>query len=144
MKTYIEQHWGELDTEVMEILEKHPEWWEGIKKEDLLHTIFYDVVDEKGNLIGFFGNSHWNNGGLTECVLCCAYVKEEYRKQGIFKKMVRYTVDHNQLMQIITIGAMPNNTLAKTIYDKMFYYSHRDEDNNGYWYFIKRRKLRNA
>ena len=22
MKTYIEQHWGELDTEVMEILEK--------------------------------------------------------------------------------------------------------------------------
>lgn len=140
MKTYINLHWGELDQEVLTILEAHPEWWEDIVKTDLLHTVFYDVTDENGNLLGFFGNARWNNSGETECVLCCVYVKEEYRKMGIFKKMVKYTIEHNTDVRLISIGAMPDNQLAFDIYSHMFRFSHRDELNNGYWFLIRDRR----
>ena len=105
MKTYIEHHYGETDDEVLKILKSHPELWGDISFSDLCHTELFDVYDERGTLLGFFGNSHWNNGGCWECVLSYVYVKEEYRQKGIFKKMVRYTIEHNSDAKIISIGA---------------------------------------
>ena len=142
MKSFINFHCGELDKEVMNILEAHPEWWEEIVKSDILHTIYYDIIGENGELLGFFGNAYWNNGGELECVLCCVYVKEEYRRQGLFKKIVKYTLEHNTNAKIISIGAMSNNELAINIYNHMFRFSHRDKENNGYWFLIKDRRNR--
>ena len=142
MKTFITRHWGELDKEVLQILEAHPGLWDTITKEDLLHTDFYDVLDENGNLVALFGNAHWNNNGETECCLCCVYVKEEHRRKGIFKKIVHYTVNHNSDAACISIGAMDGNDLAFDIYSKMFKLSHHDEETRGTWFLIKDRRSR--
>lgn len=140
MSTYINRHWGELDQEVLTVLEAHPELWDSITKEDLLHTDFYDILDDGGNLLGFFGNAHWNGDGITECVLCCAYVKPEHRGKGLFNKMVKFTISHNQDARLITIGAKADNYLANAIYSKKFEFSHFDEETNGNLYFIKDRR----
>lgn len=138
IRTFIQPHCGELDNEVYTILKAHPEWWGELDIEDFLHTNYYDVLSEKGELLGFFGNAIWNHAGKEECVVCCVYVKEEYRKQGIFKKMIKYTTEHNFRSTIITIGAMKDNKLAQKVYSKMFRYSHENED--GLWYIIKDRR----
>lgn len=140
-RTFIIPHIGELDKPVLKVLKEHPEWWGGVDLEDLLHTDFYDVISDTGDLVGFFDNAHWlNTDGTSECVLCCVYVYEEYRKQGIFKKMVKYTIDHNTTVNLITIGAMDGNDLAHTIYNKMFRYSHHDDEAEGDFYIIRDRR----
>ena len=58
MKTFINTHFGESDDEVLKILEEHQELWGSIEKSDLCHTFLYDVYDENGTLLAFFGNSY--------------------------------------------------------------------------------------
>lgn len=140
MKTYIEHHYGETDDEVLKILKSHPELYGDISLCDLCHTELFDVYDERGTLLGFFGNSHWNNGGCWECVLSYVYVKEEYRQKGIFKKMVRYTIEHNSDAKIISIGACDGNDLAFLIYNKMFKYGYHSKEDKGTWFLIKDRR----
>ena len=142
IRSFINNHCGELDKEVLSILDEHKELWGETCKEDLMHTILYDILDEEGNLLGFFGNSIWNNGGEQECVLCNAYVKMEYRGLGLFNKMVKFTIDHNTNAKLITIGAVEDNELANTIYSRKFKFMHKNEDGN--WYIIKDRRDRNG
>lgn len=139
MKTYINRHYGESDDEVLKILEEHPELWGSVEKSDLCHTFIYDVYDEYGNLLAFFGNSYWNNEGCVECVLSYVYVKEEYRRKGIFKKIVKYTVEHNSKCKIISVGAKDGNDLAFSIYNKKFKYGYY-EVGKGTWFLIKDRR----
>ena len=139
-KTFINHHWGELDGQVLEILQKYPDLWDEIELSDLLHTVFYDVLDQDGKLIAFFGNAYWNNEGCNECILCCVYVMPEYRRKGIFKKIVKYTIDHNSDATIISIGAKSNNRLAFHIYSHLFTYSCHDEETDGDWFLIKDRR----
>ena len=139
-KTYINRHCGELDDEVFPILAKHTEWWGDTTAKDLLHTSMYDILDEDGNLLGFFGNSLWNHGGELECVLCTAYVKPEYRGIGLFNKMVKYTIEHNTEAKTVVIGAMDGNELANTIYSRKFAVMYHDDEERGTWYMIKDRR----
>ena len=74
-------------------------------------------------------------------MLSCVYVYEKYRKQGIFKKIVKYTKDHNYDQPLITIGVMDENKEAKKVYDHMFKYLHHNAD--GHWYAICDRRRNN-
>ena len=138
IKTYIHPCYGEYDEMVYEVLNAHPEWYDTLDIKDFLHTHMYIVLDSTGNLLGFFGNSYWWGG---ECVLSCVYVYEKYRKQGIFKKIVKYTKEHNYEQPLITIGVMDDNKEAKKVYDHMFKYLHHNED--GHWYAICDRRRNN-
>lgn len=140
MQTYINHHFGENNDEVLKILEENPNFWGSIEKSDLLHTSLYDIYDENGKLLAFFGNSHWNNNGCLECVLSYVYVKEEYRQKGIFKKIVKWTIEHNSECKIISIGASDGNDLAYSIYIRLFKYGYHSEKDKGTWFLIKDRR----
>lgn len=131
--TYINRHWGNLDDEVLSTIKAHPEWYDTIDDTDLLHTTFYDVVDENGNLLGFFGNAYWDSDAGSECHICYVFVKEEHRGNGLFKKMVKHTVNHNPEYKAILIGAKDGNELANAIYSKMFTFIAHDEEQKGNW-----------
>ena len=140
MKTFINTHFGESDDEVLKILEEHQELWGSIEKSDLCHTFLYDVYDENGTLLAFFGNSYWNNNGCIECVLSYVYVKEEHRQKGIFNKIVKFTIEHNSTAKIISIGASDGNDLAFSIYNRKFRYGYHSEKDKGTWFLIKDRR----
>lgn len=140
MKTFINHHYGETNEEVLKILNENPNLWGNVELFDLCHTNLYDIYDEQGNLLAFFGNSYWNNNGCLECVLSFVYVKEEYRRQGIFKKIVKWTIDHNSECKIISIGAANGNNLAFSIYNRLFKYNRYDDENKGTWFIIKDRR----
>ena len=143
-KTYIEPHNGELDEQIISVISSHEEWYGKLEITDFLHSTMYDILDNDGNLVGFFGNSRWNNGGEPQCVLCYAFVYPEYRGLGLFNKMVKYTIEHNNEAKTIVIGAMDNNELANTIYSRKFPISEHDDTDNSTWYMIKDRRAKNG
>lgn len=141
MKTFITHHYGENDKEVMEILKNHYEWWREIDIYSFLNTDLYDIANEEGQLVGFFGMSHWNNqNNCIETTISYVYIKEEYRRKGLFNKIVRYVIDHNTGTKVFTIGATAENELANEIYSRKFKYLRYDEEQKGTWYIIKDRR----
>lgn len=141
MKTFITHHYGENDKEVLEVLKNHYEWWREIDIESFLNTDLYDITNEEGQIVGFFGISHWNNSGcVIETTISYVYIKEEYRRNGLFNKIIRYVIDHNPETKVFTIGATDENTLANEIYSRKFKLLRYDEEQKGTWYIVKDRR----
>lgn len=108
------------------------------------HCHFYEVVDKDGNFLAVFGISHWQNDGVnTECGICCLWVEEPYRRQGIFRKIVKFVKNKCSDVAHIVIGAKRTNTLANEIYDHYFGDKGKwwDEDSDGWWYVVWEKKL---
>lgn len=137
MKTYIYPIHGEYVDEVLSIIVAHPEWYGETDKANLLHPHFYILVDTDGKLIAFFGIAAW----VEEDVLCYVYVKDEYRRQGLFNKMVKYVKDHCYTKSI-TIGACKGNDLANKIYGDKFLPLGLGDDGANHYIIVDRRKVK--
>ena len=137
MKSYITKHLGDNDNFVFNTIKNHPEWYGHNRAIDLMRVQFWDIIDKKCNLLGFFGCSYRQLENKNECIICYVFVKEEYRKQGLFKKLIDFVIDNNTEFELITIGSTWKNELALSIYSKKFEYLGEDEEENGTWFSVK-------
>ena len=140
MKSFIINHIGNYDDFVLDTIENHKEWYGKNDKVDLLRVHFYDLIDEDGEILGFFGVSYWQHVDFKECVICYVFIKEEHRKNGLFKKIIKFVKDKNTEYELIVIGATWVNKLANSIYSKHFKFYGKDYLQKGNWYCIKDRR----
>lgn len=143
LKTFIKPLSGEDNRQVLKTLDDHVDLYGSNAREDLIHGHFYGVYDEYDYLIAFFAICTWHYCG--EAVLACVWVEPKYRKQGIFKKIVKFFKDKCFNYPLLTIGAMATNEVAVSIYRKMFREELFDERDNSYWYIVRvSRRSKNA
>ena len=134
-KTYIKPLKGEDSEYVVKVVCEHPEWYGKTKMTDWPHCHFYGVYDEEDYLLGFFAFAFWKD--CNQVILCCVYVKEQYRKMGLFNKMVKFFKNKCSDYTLLVIGARDENKLANEIYNNKFRFSHYDKETNGNWYIIR-------
>lgn len=137
MTSYITKHLGDNDNFVFNTIKNHPEWYGHNRAIDLMRVQFWDIIDERCNLLGFFGCSYWQLDNKNECVICYVFIKEEHRKQGLFNKLIDFVIENNTEFELITIGATWKNDLANEIYSKLFKFLRKDDEELGNWYIVK-------
>lgn len=102
----------------------------------LFATQVYEVDNELGELMGFFGLSYYSN---IEVVLNLVYVIPKFRGKGIFNKIVKFakqkTVENG--MQHLTIASKPKNKVADEIYKRKFEFLEYNSKLKCNWYEIK-------
>lgn len=134
VKTFIRNLAGENSKQVCEIIKAHPEWYGEIDNEMMIHCQFYGLYLEDNTLVGFFALSDWGFG--VETVICYLYIFEEYRKQGLFNKIIKWVKKNRYTYKYIIIGATEQNKLANDIYSCKFRFLRYDEQENGNWYIV--------
>lgn len=139
IRSHIRPLSGEDAEFVYETIDAHPEYYGKCYPQDFMHSHFYGVYDDNNKLLAFFALCNW--GYMTECVLACVFVREEYRRKGIFKKIVHYAINKACEYAVITIGAERENEIANKIYKKMFTFSNYNEEVDGNFYVIKDRRV---
>lgn len=134
MLTKIHPLIGENKKRVKGILTSHPEIYGKYDDLTVLHAQFYQVDCKNEDFIAFFALAYWEN----EIVVCCVYVFEKYRRQGVFKKITEFAKRKTSSTQWLTINAMHENAIANSVYERLFEFARHDEDVN--WYVIKQRR----
>lgn len=135
-KTFIKPLDGNDGDIVYNIVTTHPELYGVVNPNDFAYSHFYGVYDANDELLGFFAICRWDYG--AESVLACVYVFPKNRRKGIFKKMVKFFIEHSSESKLLTIGARHENELANKIYDKMFTFAKSEEEGN--FYIIRDRR----
>ena len=135
MVTFIRPMSGEYADDVNALLLEHISIYGEQDFTDALHTHMYVVVDENQRLIAFFGLSFWKN--CFETVVCNVFVKENFRRKGVFKKIIKFAKKTAYDSPFITICAHKNNVLANEIYAKKFVFLGYDGEIEGNFYAIK-------
>lgn len=134
MRIRIEPMHGENYEHAKKCILEHPEWYGEFEEVVVGRLHFYQVLTQAGKYIGFFALAYWTN----EIVVCCVYVKIEYRRHGIFKKIIRFSRRKTPRKYALTINAMSGNNTANTIYTKMFGEPFKyDRDEDIFWYVCK-------
>lgn len=116
MKTVIKDINGKDVDWVYAIISSNPEIYGKITPQDCLHTHFYGVYSDDGNLVAFYGVCLW---GKRERILCYVWVEPEHRKKGIFNKIINRVKCEFSKDQI-GIWAKSQNLVANEIYSKKF------------------------
>ena len=133
IRSFIKYLNGEDRDEVWRVIKEHPEWY-GKKLEPLwlLNNCFYGIYNEFGELMGFFSVNIWK----FEVIVSWVYIKEEYRKQGLFNKIIKFVKEKYYEYIYITISVVKENHIAREIYHKKFTFGGENEEKDGYWYVI--------
>lgn len=134
VKTFIRDLAGESSKQVWELISTHPEWFGEVDAQAVVHCQFYGLYLENNNLAGFFAIADWGYG--IEKVICYVYIFEEYRKQGLFNKIIKWVKNHCTTVTYITIGAKEENKLANEIYNRKFRWLRYAEEDKGNWYLV--------
>lgn len=132
----IEPLFAENEQYVEKTIRENPEWYGKFNYHEVICPQFFQVTKEE-EIIGFFSIIYWTHG---EAVLCYLYVAPEYRKQGVFNKIIKYAKKHVPRRYFITINAMKNNARANEIYKHKFKYIRYDEKEDIEWYIIRSAK----
>ena len=127
---------------VWKVMHSHPEWYgEGFQSEWLLNNTFYGIYNEAGELMGFFSvgvfhKNFYNN----EAVINWVNIKDEYRKNGLFNKLVKFVKEKYSDYMHITIQGGKKNPTACEIYGRKFTFMRENDEGDGYWYVIVNRE----
>lgn len=137
IKTNIRNLSGDISEQVCEIIEAHPEWYGEIDNQMMIHCQFYGLYLDNNNLAGFFALSDWGYG--EETVICYLYIFKEYRKHGLFNKIIKWVKENRYTYKYIVIGATEKNKIANEIYSRKFRWIRYDEEEKGNWYLVLER-----
>lgn len=129
---------GDNGNKVIKIISSYPEIYEEQTIEDYCHAQMYEIVNEEEELIGFFGLAYYHIE--REVTLCLVWIEEKYRKQGIFKKIVRFAKSRSPETYQIGVWAAKENEIANLIYEKMFGTPIGTAEDASY-YLVRRRQL---
>ena len=131
IKSYIKDLKEEDVEKVIDVLVQNIEAYGDFSIADVLGIHFYGFYNEEDSLMGFFALQDWSH---KEKCICYVYVYEEYRRQGLFNKMIKFAKEKYYNYIYFTIGAALKNELANEIYSRKFEKFKTDEVGN--WYLI--------
>ena len=129
---------GEYSQAVKEILSTNTDIYGNFEDYSFLNTHLYEIDNENGDLIAFFGLSYWD----TEVVISCVWVHPDWRRQGIFKTILKYAKKIAPKDHWLVLNASNTNVLANQIYAHLLEYSHLDAKENVHWYIVRKIKKR--
>lgn len=144
IRSFIKQLSGDNEEReyVWKIINSNPDWYgEHFQPEWLLNNTFYGIYNESAELVGFFSvgvfhSNFYNN----EAVINWVYIKDEYRKMGLFNKLVKFVKERYSEYIHITIQGAKKNPLACEIYNKKFTFLRENDEGDGFWYVIINRE----
>ena len=140
-------------TSAIRIIKNNPKWYGKFDAKKDVNWMFasqmYEVNNDNNDFIAMFGLNRFDyfdaeeNGFGEEIVLNCVWVRREYRKQGIFNKIVKFAIkevkkeryDLNRPVHL-TIAASPKNELAKSIYNRKFNFICYNKKQRMVWFEI--------
>lgn len=138
IKTFTKALSGEDSKRVWNIVFSHPEWFgEDTDGDALIHCHFYGLYTEFNELTAFYAVADWEYG--QEKTICYVYVFEEYRKQGLFNKIIKNVKNTYTDCTYIAIGAREENKVANEIYARKFKWIRYSDEDHGNWYLVLER-----
>ena len=134
VKTFIRDLAGESSEQVWGIISTHPELYGEVDSQAMVHCQFYGLYLEENELGGFFALADWGYG--QEKIICYVYIYEQFRRHGLFNKIIKWAKNHCTTATYITIGARVENKLANEIYNRKFKWFRYVEEDKGNWYLV--------
>lgn len=138
MKTEIREIDGKDVEFVLKTILDNNSIYGAILLDDLIASRFNGIYLPDNKLVGFYATCSYLGG--KDIVICYVYILEEYRRKGLFNKIVnRVKCEYNKA-DTIGLWASMTNSIANKIYGRKFTYVGNSTDMKANYYLIENRK----